>query len=390
MQQKLTTIAIFGFGFITMGVFLISNAFASSVAPVRVNVPHLPAQPYNYETIALPQHYQSNQVTQTDNTPAHNPISNEGATLGRVLFYDTQLSGNNTTSCASCHIQENGFSDPAQFSTGFEGGLTGRNSMGLANARYYERGHFFWDERADTLEDQVLMPIQDGVEMGMTLPELEAKLSNVDYYAPLFTDAFGSPEITSDRISLALAQFVRSMVSYESKYDEGVATNFANFTNQENQGRQLFFSNRTRCSNCHETDSFSLDRPRNIGLDLVFTDEGVGAITGNPNDVGEFKVPSLRNVAVTGPYMHDGRFDSLAEVVAFYNNGIQNHPNLSPILERNNGQPRRMNLNRQEQAALVAFLETLTDPSFLSDPKFSDPFVATNLTFRTFLPNLTR
>ncbi len=342
----------------------------------------LPSDLFNYADPDLPNHFITGDVSRIDNTPGNNPVTDEGATLGRVLFYDVKLSANNTISCASCHVQSDGFADPDAFSTGFEGGLTGRNSMGLSNARYYNNGRFFWDERANTLEDQVLMPIQDQVEMGLTLDELVSKIQDAEYYQPLFTEAFGSTEVTTERISSALAQFVRSMVSYDSRYDAGlIAANgnedadFSNFTELENLGKDLFFSGRTQCSNCHETATFSGDQARNNGLDAVLTDLGVGGANGNNRDNGEFKVNSLRNIQVTGPYMHDGRFSTLREVVEFYNNGIQNSPNLDRRLRDNNGAPRRMNLNPNEIDALVAFMNTLTDQSFLSDEKFSDPFV---------------
>ena len=366
------------------GAGVISNMTAQCVLPVSemvgesvLGVPSLPAAAFNYANINLPAHFTQpvqgfGDVTDTDNTPNNNPVTDAGATLGRVLFYDKRLSANDTISCSSCHIQEFGFSDPRQFSVGFEGGLTGRNSMGLANARYYERGRFFWDERADTLEDQVLMPIQDSVEMGMDLNTLEAKLASTSFYPDLFDEAFGSPQVTSERISLALAQFVRSMVSYQSKFDSAFNNGNPNFngtlTAQENLGRQLFFSNNgsPNCDSCHETVALTGDQPRNNGLDAnTSADQGAGG--------GEFKAPSLRNIAVTGPYMHDGRFETLAEVVEHYNSGIQDHPNLANQLQQNN-QPEQLNLTQQEKDALVAFLETLTDETFLADPKFSDPF----------------
>ncbi len=346
------------------------------------DVLNLPVSYYNYSNPDLPAHFRTGQTANIDNTPGSNPVTDEGATLGRVLFYDRKLSANNTIACASCHLQENAFTDPDQFSTGFEGGLTGRNSMGLSNARYYDNGRFFWDERAATLEDQVLMPIQDGVEMGMTLDELVVKLQSEEYYEILFEDAFGTPEVTSERISLALAQFVRSMVSYQSRYDEGLIAvggdeddDFPNFSAIENRGKDLFFSGRTQCSNCHEAATFSGDRARNNGLDAVLTDLGVGGANGRAQDNGEFKTGSLRNIALTAPYMHDGRFSTLREVVMFYNNGIQNSPNLDNRLRMGNGGVRRMNLSPQEIDALVAFMETLTDQSFIEDPKFSNPFV---------------
>ena len=343
---------------------------------------NLPASAFNYANPALPAHFRNGDVADIDNTPNDNPVTDAGATLGRVLFYDTQLSANNTISCASCHVQETGFTDANQLSTGFLGGLTGRNSMGLSNARYYDNGRFFWDERANTLEDQVLMPIQDEVEMGLTLDELVTKIQAADYYEPLFEDAFGTTTVTSDLISSARSQFVRSMVSYESRFDAGLTAAggdirrpFDNFTALENMGKTLFLSGRTQCSNCHETATFSGDQARNNGLDAVLTDQGVGGVTGRNQDNGEFKVGSLRNIALGAPYMHDGRFSTLREVVEFYNDGIQDSPFLDNRLRVNNGQVRRMNLDNEEIEALVAFMETLTDESFINDEKFSNPFV---------------
>jgi cytochrome c peroxidase len=355
--------------------FAVVVALATSIArvqaqePVRSETPQLPANLLNYESVTLPRHYTNPVVLNTDNTPANNPITDAGATLGRVLFYDVKLSANDSTACASCHQQANGFSDSAELSNGFNGGLTGRHSMGLSNARFYQNGRFFWDERAATLEAQVLMPIQDSVEMGMTLADLETKLATTSYYPELFEAAFGTPDVTSERISLALAQFVRSIVSYNSKFDAGLAANprFSNLTQQERQGQQLFNSNRARCSQCHETDAFIADRPHNIGLDPNNNaDAGAGD--------GRFKVASLRNIALTAPYMHDGRFDTLQQVINHYSHGIQNNPGLDPILRNNNGQPIRPNFNPQETQALVAFLNTLTDQSLMTDERFSDPF----------------
>ena len=341
----------------------------------------LPEVPYNYANIDLPDHFLANGVRRIDNTPNNNMVTDAGATLGRVLFYDKMLSANNTVSCSSCHSQANGFADDRSLSLGFEGGETGRNSMGLANARYYDNGHFFWDERAASLEEQVLMPIQDEVEMGLTLDELVFKIQSQDYYKPLFTEAFGNDNVTIERIANSMAQFVRSMVSYESRFDQGLALvggnenrDFPNFSQLENIGKGLFFSGRTQCSNCHATAVFSGDQARNNGLDAVNRDLGLGAVTGNPRDNGKFKVNSLRNIELTAPYMHDGRFETLEEVIEFYDRGIQNNPNLDQRLRVNNGNVRRMNLNPQERDALVAFLKTMTDQNFVEDIKFSNPF----------------
>jgi cytochrome c peroxidase len=339
----------------------------------------LPAAPANYANPVLPPAFHVQPIVGQDNTPANNPVTNAGATLGRVLFYDKRLSINHTISCASCHQQQNGFSDPRRFSTGFAGGLTGRNAMGLANGRWYQRRAFFWDERAATLEIQVLQPVQNAVEMGLTLTELEARVAAEPFYQTLFNDAFGTPEVTSDRISRALAQFVRSIISTQTKYDAGVASGFTNFTAQENQGRQIF-NGAGNCNACHGTDNF-VPGPaiNNNGLENPYVDKGVGALTGRPQDEGLFKVPSLRNIGLTAPYMHDGRFATLEQVVEFYNSGVVNHPNLSPPLRNppgspNAGAPRRLNLSAGQKAALVAFLRTLSDTSLPTDVKFSDPF----------------
>jgi cytochrome c peroxidase len=253
--------------------------------------------------------------------------------------------------------------------------------MGLSNARWYQRKHFFWDERANTLEDQTLMPIQNPVEMGMTMDALTNRLATEPFYTNLFTQAFGSPAVTTNRISHALAQFVRSIVSTQSKYDIGATNGFANFTAQENLGRQIFFGQTgnppATCAICHGTDNFvPTTTLNNNGLEFPFVDKGVGAITGVTAQDGLFKVPSLRNIELTAPYMHDGRFTNLEQVVEFYNSGIVANPNLSPPLRAPGpgGAALRLNLTSAQKAALVAFLKTLTDPSLATDPKLSDPF----------------
>lgn len=341
-------------------------------------VPVLPTQLANY-TAVLPPHFLVPVMLQQDNTPADNPVTDAGATLGRVLFYDKRLSENQTVSCSSCHRQESGFSDPRPFSIGLAGGRTDRNSMGLANARWYQRRAFFWDERAATLEAQVLQPIQDSVEMGLTLPALIGRLGSEPFYAPLFTAAFGSPTVTTDRISRALAQFIRAIASTRTPYDAGVGVNFSNFTAEENLGRRLFNgeTGAATCAQCHGTDHFSSGpRINNNGLENPSVDKGVGAVSGRALDDGLFKVPSLRNIALTAPYMHDGRFATLEEVVEFYNSGVVAHPNLSPPLRaRPPAQgPLRLNLTAAEKAALVAFMKTLTDTALAADERFADPF----------------
>jgi cytochrome c peroxidase len=213
--------------------------------------------------------------------------------------------------------------------------------------------------------------------MGMTLEALTNRLAAEPFYTNLFAAAFGSPAVDTNRISRALAQFVRSIIPVGSKYDTGVSSRFANFTPQENLGRQIFLGQvgNATCAACHGTDNF-VPGPalNNNGLEFPYVDRGVGAITGNPADSGKFKVPSLRNIELTAPYMHDGRFNTLEQVVEFYNSEVVDNPNLSPPLRNPNGTVRRLNLTTGQKAALVTFLKTLTDTNLATDPKLSDPF----------------
>jgi cytochrome c peroxidase len=353
-----------------------SQTFPVVVFAAGLTTPTLPAQPFGYSDAAfpLPAHFkvdpgQIGPATGTDNTPASNPTTDAGATLGRVLFYDKRLSVNDGVACASCHQQAFGFSDTARLSRGFAGGTTKRHAMGLANARFYQLGRFFWDERAATLEDQVLQPIQDPTEMGMSLPDLVLKLEVTEYYPALFQSAFGSPEVTSDRISKALAQFVRSLVStgsrFDSVFDANGVPDFSKLTSEERAGRDLFFGP-PGCHACHATNASVSDAPHNTGLDATITDIGAGS--------GRFKAPSLRNVAVRPPYMHDGRFQTLAQVVEFYDTGVQLAPGIDSRLRVSGPAPKRLNLTQVQRDALVAYLRTLTDPVMLTSVRFANPF----------------
>jgi cytochrome c peroxidase len=349
---------------------------AGKTRPSTERTLRLPEVPYRYADVDLPIHFKQPAALRFDNTPTDNPITDWGATLGRVLFYDTRLSANNTTACGSCHVQAHAFADPNRFSRGFHGGMTDRHAMTIANVRYHPRGRFFWDERGRNLEDMVLMPVENSLEMGLKLDQLPAILSREKRYPELFRQAFGEPTIDAQRISRALAQFLRAMVSYQAQYDHGraaalgaVGDDFPNFTPQENRGKALFMRN---CSLCHLPDQeahFIMIEPVNTGLDedTERSDGGVGDISVNPRDMGRFKSPSLRNVDVTGPYMHDGRFATLDEVLEHYSSGGKKHPNKDVRI-----QP--LHLTNSEKAALIAFLKTLTDQKFLEDPKFSDPF----------------
>ncbi|MFT5513731.1 MAG: cytochrome c peroxidase [Bacteroidia bacterium] len=346
---------------------------------------NLPPNPHNYTAITVPDFLDKKLIERQDNTPITNEISDNGATLGRVLFYDKNLSLSKTISCASCHQQQFGFSDTARFSVGHAGDKTKRHSMALANSRFRTSGIFFWDGRASALEVQVLKPIQDATEMNLTLTQLIEMVEAQPYYPILFKRAFGTTSIDTVKIAQALAQFVRSMQSFDSKYDQGRLndqrdSSFTNFSTQENLGKSLFFNfSKGNCAGCHYSDAFVMDIPRNNGLVSENTsnaDIGYLGTTGDPQDLGKFIAPSLRNIGVRPPYMHDGRFATLGEVVSHYSESILWSETLDPhLLGSQPNTAKRFNLNNTEKEALVAFLNTLTDNVIFSDERFSDPFI---------------
>ncbi|WP_197531574.1 cytochrome c peroxidase [Posidoniimonas corsicana] len=351
-------------------VVFIAVAAAPMADASQPQVPRLASEGSRYVEYAidnLPAHFRSGEVAALDNTPADNLLTDAGATLGRVLFYDKRLSHDGSTSCASCHQQSTGFSDANRFSEGVDGHLTDRHSMALANGGYYISGAAFWDERAESLEQQALMPIEDPREMGSSLEEVVEKLGATRFYPALFEAAFGSPEVTPDRMAKSIAQFERAMVSYQAKYDQAFAPGSTDpdfesvFTPDELAGRELFHG-AGRCAGCHTTHAQVGQQATNVGLDEIVEDEGAGQ--------GQFKTPSLRNVAVRGHFMHDGRFSTLQEVVEFYNEGVQD----TPALDQSLRDPVELGLDEQEVAQLVAFLETLTDEVFLTSGLFADPF----------------
>lgn len=342
---------------------------------------NLPSSTFDYIAFSQPETFADDFTTVQSNEPSYNPISNDGATLGRVLFYDKNLSRNNRISCSSCHIQAYSFSDTAKLSLGFEGKRTRRHSMSLINAKYYYSGRFFWDERASTLEEQVLMPIQDEIEMGMNLDSLVLKLSKLNYYPSLFKNAFGDEEINKERISMALAQFVRSIVAAKSRYhmakkSEDGKSDFTKFTELENLGKKIFNGSKTiKCSGCHSTEAFVADIPRNNGIADLNLDLGAYENQKIEQYKAAFKAPSLINIARRAPYMHNGIFNTLDEVIEHYNSGIfNNHGDLDNHLVDANGEPIRMGLSEHEKQALKAFLLTLTDDNISHHPAFSNPF----------------
>jgi cytochrome c peroxidase len=355
--------------------FILSSCKKDNPAQIETYQPSLPATPYNYSNVILPSAFTSSPMNFFNSISSSNPITDAGATLGRVLFYDRQISRNNKVSCASCHQQEFAFANNTQFSKGLYNELTTRNSMAIINTRFSFR--YFWDLRSVTLENQVLEPIKNHVEMDMTLEEVVDRVKLIGYYPKLFQDAFGTTEVTSQRISYALSQFLHSMVSYQSKYDQGVDNNFADYTQLEMDGKDLFFSGSVNCNHCHFTVNFFGNQPAVNGLDATYTDNGLGTLTGDPADDGKFKIPTLRNIEMTAPYTHDGRFATLEEVIEHYNSGIQAHPNLDDRLTvegQIGGTPKQYNMTTYQKQSLVAFLKTLTDHSFLTDVRFSDPF----------------
>lgn len=322
----------------------------------------LPATPYNYYPFF-----------------GDSAKMNKAATLGRVLFYDNHLSVNNSVACASCHKQSLAFSDNVAFSRGFENRLTGRNSMPIQNLREAGFGGsstlLFWDGRERIASSLIARPITNHVEMGISdMNALAEKLSTLPYYKSLFKDAYGTEIISSENISDAVSKFMLAIMADNTRYDQR-RQNKINFSAQELKGEALF-NTTYNCQNCHRVESFGYmgESAFNIGLDIASADKGVGAVTGRVEDMGRFKIPSLRNVALTAPYMHDGRFAKLEDVLEHYSHGIQNSANLDSKLKDENGQALRMNISDDDKKAIIAFLNTLTDHTMITDPKFSNPF----------------
>lgn len=330
----------------------------------------------------LPNHYKTSAgpipaAISTDNTPENNPISNEGAMLGRLLFYDKNLSKDKSISCGTCHKQHFGFSDDRALSLGILGTPLEKRTPALINAKFYAPGKFFWDERAPSLEEQVLQPIENPQEMGLDLETLVTRLENSHLYPHLFRLAFQNSDITRENIAKALSQFIRSMVSYSAKFDraflEDGSPNFEEqLSEQEQRGLALFAGQPSRntqqginCAACHGTSAFVAKQAENIGLAITPT---------SPSLNFQHKVPSLRNVAMRTHFMHDGRFESLRDVIRHYSNDIITHPQLSVELLDDEGRAKRPRYTRDEIDDLIAFLRTLDDRSFAQNPLFSNPF----------------
>jgi cytochrome c peroxidase len=263
------------------------------------------------------------------------------------------------------------YTDSNRFSTGIDGSVGNRNGMAIINLGYSYA--FFWDSRSVTLEEQALDPVTNPIEMNAKWPDVLIKLNADEEYRQQFKIAFGVDEIDSTEVTKALAQFERTMLSANSKFDKFLRQEDT-LTDSEQRGRTIFDTERADCFHCHGTRLLMGFANQNNGLQQVMTDLGVGGENGNPMDIGKFKPPTLRNIALTGPYMHDGRFETLEEVIEFYNSGVnQNSPNVSPIMLKNNRPGGTLNLTQQEKDDLLAYLLTFTDEDFITNPNFMAP-----------------
>ena len=317
--------------------------------------------------------------------PADNPLTNEGVALGRMLFYEKALSSTGTMACGSCHQQSKAFTDGRALAVGVDGVANPRGTMSLANVLWSTQ--LTWDGAFTTLETQALKPLENTIELHQPLTAGVAKLQANSTYPPLFQAAFGTKTITNELVLKALAQFERTLISGSSRYDKYKATS-AGFTSDEVAGLRLYFQHiapgvvrGAECFHCHTEPLMSSNYAGqffNNGLDLTFTDPGRGGVTGLAVDKGKFIAPTLRNIALTAPYMHDGRFTTLEEVLDHYSDHVQM---ASPGLDNNliqglNNPPfgTHMDLTATEKRQVIAFLKTLTDSTFITDKRFSSPF----------------
>ncbi|WP_452225649.1 cytochrome-c peroxidase [Lacinutrix chionoecetis] len=305
--------------------------------------------------------------------PVNNPQTVEGVALGKKLFFDTKLSGDQSMACASCHMPQNAFTDNTPTSEGIDGVFGARNSMPLFNLAWNYGERFTWDGKELSLERQALEPVQNPVEMHSNWDEVVDRLQSDADYPELFRLAFKTSTITKELATNAIAQFERTLISANSKFDK-FTLGQTTLTPQEQNGLDVFMDEtRGDCFHCHGNPNNPLWTDNifhNNGLDSTFTDLGLGAVTGDVNDNGKFKSPSLRNLAYTAPYMHDGRFAILEEVIEFYSTGLQDSETIDPLMKK--VQQGGVNLSAQDKADLKAFLLTLSDPSFLNNPDFQN------------------
>ncbi|WP_234734150.1 cytochrome-c peroxidase [Tellurirhabdus bombi] len=356
-------------------------------SPAR-EILHLPKNPRTSQLEPYPFIYPAafgNRFTIPDN----NPLTKQGVYLGRLLFYETRLSSTNKISCGSCHQQHRAFTDGLPFSTGVSGRPTRRNSMSLANLLWVR--NFFWDGRARSLEDQALIPLSHPDEMGQPAVVAARKLQQMALYPPLFKQVFGSDIITPERMIRAIAQFERTLISANSPYDAYLRGQYV-LSEAESRGLKLFttapaMERQVRggnCAHCHGGPKLYQEVFHNNGLDRIPKDPGRREITGMEQDQGRFRVPTLRNITLTAPYMHDGRFASLEEVLDHYSDHIQASSTLSPELMPTDVS--RNQMTPQEKQDLIAFLHLFTDQGFITNPAFSDPHLTHLSTQKSSLP----
>ena len=305
--------------------------------------------------------------------PINNPQTVEGIALGKKLFFDPILSGDGSQACADCHTPESAFSDSDRFSDGIDGIDGNRNSMPIFNLAWNYDEKFFWDGRVFSLEHQAFEPVTNPIEMHNTWEAAVTKLQQDNIYPDMFDAAFGTSTIDSTLVTKAIAQFERTLISANSKFDRHLMGEDI-LTPQELNGFDVFMDEtKGDCFHCHGNANNPLWTDNifhNNGLDAVITDLGLGMVTGDPADNGKFKSPSLRNLEFTAPYMHDGRFNTLEEVINHYSEGLQNSPTIDPLMKKvvEGG----VQLSDQDKADLKAFLLSLSDPSFISNPAFQN------------------
>jgi cytochrome c peroxidase len=349
----------------------LSNIFYISVLAIILSgcQKEIAVNPSSYLPVPLTINIPSNFPPITH--PEDNPLTEEGVELGRHLFWETKLSGDNNMSCATCHSPQNAFSEPYNVSVGINGDSGTRNAMVLQNLAW--SNDFFWDGRSSSLEEQILIPVLDSTEMDETWANFLSEIKYDNKYRELFFDAFGILNPDSTHAAKALAQFVRTMVSTNSKFDKFLRQELA-LSQEESAGYASFNSlNGGDCFHCHGGILGTDNSYKNNGLDEFPIDTGRGLVTNLESDYFKFKVPSIRNVEYSAPYMHDGRFSNLDEVINFYSTGIHsNSPNIDPLIEF--ASQGGVQLSPQERTELKAFLLTLSDPDFINNPKFSNPF----------------
>ena len=321
--------------------------------------------------LQIPQLFQDNILAPV--IPIDNPQTVEGIALGKKLFFDPILSGDNTQACADCHAPESAFTDISRFSDGIDGSLGNRNSMPLFNLAWNYDEKFFWDGRVFSLEHQAFQPVTNPIEMKATWAVVTSKLQENDEYPTLFQQSFGTSTIDSILVTKAIAQFERTLISANSRFDKHLLGKLT-LTAEEMEGFNVFMDEtRGDCFHCHGNANNPLWTDNifhNNGLDAIITDLGLGEITGDPADNGKFKSPSLRNLAFTAPYMHDGRFNTLEEVINHYSEGLQNSPTIDPLMKKvaQGG----VQLSAEDKINLKAFLLSLSDDTFVNNPDFQN------------------